>query len=163
MLALYFFRKDAKWKILNKVISATLIGVSLGCHQAFLSVFLLGVLITIMQDLKNNTEIKVVLHNFFKAIIVVLVGVLIKIFFLKLLLFTEGDMLSSYKGANSTSIIDLITRIPMLFKTTYNDFYSYFFNKVITVPNVFYIILAIEIVSIIYKFKTMKKWGDPQK
>ena len=84
---------------------------------------------------------------FGKYIIVLFGGVGIYYVILKILLWSNGISLSSYKGADNVSVISVISRFPERIFQCYRDFFEYYFGT--EIARNAYLINLIQLVTII--------------
>ncbi len=114
ILSVYFLIKKEK---LNILISMFFIIITLGIYQAFL-VIITGLLflVNIIRYIeKKEFNIK----EFFFEVIIVCIGMILYYITLNIILLITNTNLTSYRGADSLSIIDIIKNIPQ------NILYSY--------------------------------------
>ena len=150
VLSIYMI-KNNKNQIQNYIYSIIFIVMSLALYQSFLGVVTTAALFCILQELfddkKKIIDYRIIYTCFGKYIIVLFGGVGIYYVILKILLWSNGISLSSYKGADNVSVISVISRFPERIFQCYRDFFEYYFGTEIS-RNA-YLINLIQLVTII--------------
>ena len=131
VLSIYMI-KNNKNQIQNYIYSIIFIVMSLALYQSFLGVVTTAALFCILQELfddkKKIIDYRIIYTCFGKYIIVLFGGVGIYYVILKILLWSNGISLSSYKGADNVSVISVISRFPERIFQCYRDFFEYYFG-----------------------------------
>lgn len=118
-LSIYFLEKKTKKNIL---ISLILIIVTLGIYQAFL-VVITGLLI-LKYILSYINELEINIKFLIEDIIIISLGMILYFITLKIILFICNTSLTSYRGADSISIIEIIKNIPNNIFQSYKEFFE---------------------------------------
>ena len=163
-LSIFLIRKfeNKKWIIL---ISSLSLALAMGMYQTYLSVTMVLAVATLIIDLLNKKDIKIVCKNILKYIIMGILGIIIFYLLSHLTLILKKLSVSNYMGANTIGIQTLLN-LPNLLPQVYQSFFNYYFTdnilpNTIWNTNIFYIIIfSLILISIIYliiKNKIYKK------
>lgn len=129
ILAFLFIKTNVKQKkksILNIVIAASCLGVSMAFYQAYICVMCVLVIILILKKLVDDESIKEVLKYILACVCTLLLGGCIYFIITKALLYRAGVQLASYKGAENADILYMIKHLPFSIKQCYIQFSDYF-------------------------------------
>lgn len=163
-LAIFLIRKyeNKNWMIL---ISGLLVSLSMGIYQTYLSITMVLCIATLIIDVLNRKELKQVLINIFKYIIMGVISIVLFYTISHLVLFIAKLPVATYNGANTIGIRTILS-LPELLPEAYTSFFNYYFNdnmlpNTIWHTNILYIIIFIvmlfSVVYIIIKNSLYKK------
>lgn len=154
-LSVYLVKKYKNKKII--LISSLALALAMGIYQTYLSVTMCLAVATLTIDLINKKELKQVIINTIRYIIMGIMGIVLFYIISYSLVFLKDLTVASYSGADKIGISTLLS-LPTLLPEAYQSFFNYYFNDKI-IPNtiwgtnIFYIIIfAIMGISIIYIF-----------
>lgn len=153
-LAVFIMRKykDKKWIVF---VSGLFIALAMGMYQTYLSVTMVLCVSTLIVDAINKIELKQILINIFKYILIGILGILFFYLISHFILLITNLPVSGYSGANAIGLTTLL-QMPELLPQAYQSFFNYFFNdnmipNTIWSTNILYIaIFSIELISVIY-------------
>lgn len=138
---------------------------AMGMYQTYLSVAMVLAVASLIIDILNKIDIKQVLKNALRYIIMGIIGIILFYVFAYMTLFFKNLEVSNYSGANQIGIESLLN-IPNLLPQSYQSFFNYYFTDKM-IPNtiwnthIFYLIsFTLSICSLIYiviKNKIYKK------
>ena len=141
------------------------LALAMGMYQTYLSIAMVLAVASLIIDILNKKDIKQVLKNTLRYIIMGIIGIILFYIFAYMTLFFKNLEVSSYSGANEIGIESLLN-IPNLLPQSYQSFFNYYFTDKM-IPNtiwnthIFYIIIfTLSICSLIYiviKNKIYKK------
>lgn len=131
-LAVFLMKKyeNKKWPIF---LGGICIALAMGMYQTYLSVTMVLALATLIFDLFQKREIKQVLRNLLRYVIMGIIGVAVFYLLAHLNLALKNLHVSDYSGANEIGIATILN-IPQLLPETYRSFFQYFFGDQI-IPN----------------------------
>ena len=138
---------------------------AMGMYQTYLSVAMVLAVASLIIDILNKKDIKQVLKNALRYIIMGIIGIILFYVFAYMTLFFKNLEVSNYSGANQIGIESLLN-IPNLLPQSYQSFFNYYFTdkmipNIIWNTHIFYIIIfTLSICSLIYiviKNKIYKK------
>lgn len=163
-LSVYIMQKYEKgnWAI---IASGIFLALAMGMYQTYLSVTMVLSLTTLIIDLLNKKEFKLILKKILRYAIMGLIGILVFFSLAHLTLLLKKLSVSSYSGANQIGLSTLIS-LPDYLPQSYKSFFNYYFNdemipNTIWHTNILYIIIfGIMLISLIYiiiKNKIYKK------
>ena len=162
-LAVYLVKKYKNKRII--LISGFLLAFAMGMYQTYLSVTMCLAVATLIIDLLNKKEVKQVVINALRYVIMGVIGIALFYLISHLVVFLKNLTVASYSGANKIGLSTLLS-LPTLLPEAYQSFFNYYFNdnmipNIIWGTNIFYIIIfAIMLISVIYiivKNKIYKK------
>lgn len=152
-LAVYLVKKYKNKRII--LISGFLLAFAMGMYQTYLSVTMCLAVATLIIDLLNKKEVKQVLINALRYIIMGIIGIALFYLISHLVVFLKNLTVASYSGADKIGLSTLLS-LQTLLPEAYQSFFNYFFNdkmipNIIWGTNIFYIIIfAIMLISVIY-------------
>ena len=128
---------------------------AMGMYQTYLSVAMVLAVASLIIDILNKKDVKQVLKNALRYIIMGIIGITLFYVFAYMTLFFKNLEVSNYSGANQIGIESLLN-IPNLLPQSYQSFFNYYFTDKM-IPNtiwnthIFYIIIfTLSICSLIY-------------
>ena len=128
---------------------------AMGMYQTYLSVAMVLAVASLIIDILNKKDIKQVLKNALRYIIMGIIGIILFYVFAYMTLFFKNLEVSNYSGANQIGIESLLN-IPNLLPQSYQSFFNYYFTdkmipNTIWHTNIFYIIIfTLSLGSLIY-------------
>lgn len=127
-LVIWFIYKF-KYKKAGIIFASLCLMFSLSIYQSYLGVSIgLCIMISII-DLIRNKDIKEVLINVLKTVVVVLIGGALYYIITEIILKFSNLEISSYKSAESVSIIGIIFGLKSSLIQAYKDFFGFFFRN----------------------------------
>lgn len=163
-VAVYALTKITTIKESIKYIILTLVSVILVCsiYQAYLGVLLsLIVVYAIKTTLDDKAKNAIIF--FIKSAIYVFIGICAYYVLFRVICKLIGIRPSGYKGANSLGL-NTILALPNTIKSTFEDFYNFFFKEQVIINNVYYnryaiynILFVTFILSFISVFRKIKE------
>lgn len=160
-LVIWFLYKF-KYKKTGFVLSAICFMFSLSIYQSYIGVSAGLCIIIAILDLLKNKDVKEVLKNIGKTILIVLLGGILYYIATQIMLRISNIEISAYKSAQNISIMGIFAGLNKTIIQTYKDFYSFFFgNEIIFNTNyrrdiiygVFFIMFAIGLVTSLFSIK----------
>lgn len=120
-LAVFIVRKYStkKWPIL---VSSLLLMLAISMYQTYLSVTMVLCVATLIIDVLNKREVKDILLNIFKYLIIGAIGIALFYVISHLIVKLSGLPISSYSGANSIGL-ETLTNFPKLLPEAYQSFF----------------------------------------
>lgn len=152
-LAVYLVKKFKNKRII--LISGFILALAMGMYQTYLSVTMCLAVATLIIDLLNKKEVKQVLINALRYVIMGVIGIALFYIISHLVVFLKNLTVASYSGADKIGLSTLLS-LPTLLPEAYQSFFNYYFNdkmipNIIWGTNIFYIIIfAIMLISVIY-------------
>lgn len=128
-LSAYYIIKSFENKKYNIFIAILLGLICLSIYQAYISVtIVLMILYFIRIIINDNIENKEIFLRFVKSMFYVFVSMICYFIITKLVLRCMGIEFSSYKGANSLSLISIIKSLPITLIDSYRSVYHFLFK-----------------------------------
>lgn len=164
-LVIWFLYKF-KYKKAGIVIASLCFMFSLSIYQSYVGVTVGLCIIVSILDLFRNKDIKDVLINIGKAIMVAIIGGILYLCATKLIHIVLNLEMSNYNNANNVSLIGILTGLKSTICQTYVDFATFFFgNDIIVNANylrgiiygIFFAMFAIAIITNLVKIKEENK------
>ncbi len=167
VLAVYILFR-VKPRAVSIIVSGILLGLSMACYQAYLGVYCIIAVCYFIYRCANHEEdnkafAKNILGCILNTIISMFIGAIVYFGSLHFFLNKYNIALSSYNGADSIAINDLLIGMTHNITKTFKYFYSYFFLDTLKINRladfgVFYLFFALAAVLIVYMIiKTWKK------
>ena len=163
-MSVFLVKKFEKSKSII-LLAGMFLAFAMGMYQTYLSVAMVLAVASLIIDILNKKDIKEVLKNTLRYIIMGIIGIILFYVFAYATLFFKNLEVSNYSGANQIGIESLLN-IPNLLPQSYQSFLNYYFTDKM-IPNtiwnthIFYIIIfTLSICSLIYivvKSKIYKK------
>lgn len=164
-LVIWFLYKF-KYKKTGFVLSTLCFMFSLSIYQSYVGVTVGLCIIVSIIDLFKNKDIKDVLINIGKAVLVVLIGGILYLSATKIIQTVLNLEMSNYNNANNVSLIGILAGLKSTICQTYVDFGTFFFgNDIIVNANylrgiiyaAFFAMLAIGIITNLINIKEENK------
>ena len=139
ILGIYFIKNH---KYLFSIISVI---ISLSLYQAYISVTITGILLLFIVDILDHKQS---LKDFIIQMIVVFIGLVLYLVFLKIGMYILGRSFADYRGASSFGIHTILS-LPKSLLHAYSDFYSFFLLENI-IYNRYYYRIIINLIMFVF-------------
>lgn len=128
ILVIWFLYKF-KYRKFGIAISTILFAFVLSIYQSYIGVVIgLCLMYNLLLLLKNELSFKQLFVNAIKMIFTVFIGAFIYYFLTMIILKINSTVMSTYNGADSVSIINILSNLKTSILATYVDFYKYFMS-----------------------------------
>ncbi len=128
----FYFTPDVCGKIGTKslaisiVISTLCLAISMSFYQAYICVYAVLCVFSIILMLKKNVEMKSILRSSGLYLLTFSAGGLLYYIITKLLLLRAGIEMSTYKGADNAGILNILKHFPQSVAASYREVFGYF-------------------------------------
>ncbi len=126
ILVVWFIYKF-KHKKLGIILSTICFMLSLSIYQSYIGVSIgLCAMMTMLDLIRNEKKLKEIFFNILKTVVAVLIGGILYYILTMIILNVSNLQISSYKGAETVSIISSILSLKTTCIQTYKDFFEFF-------------------------------------
>lgn len=168
VLAFYMVCYGKKYKFyLDAIFAAIFFAISMGFYQAYMGVTFVLIIVFLLKSTIEKIDNKLYFKTLLNSVIMLFIGTPLYIGITKILCYKAGVSLSSYKGADNVSLINIVVSLPKSIVSCYEQFYEYVISKNMGIHLEFchYIVIAfllVEVVSILYRLYVVRKQNSLQ-
>ncbi|MCR5662291.1 MAG: glucosyltransferase domain-containing protein [bacterium] len=170
VLAFYFTpnacgKTGTKSLVIGIIVSTLCLAISMSLYQAYICVYAVLSIFTIILMLKKNAEAKGIFGSSGLYFLTLTAGGLLYYIVTKLLLLRAGIEMASYKGADNAGILNMFKHLPQSVVATYREAFEYVVNgrlnanldlSGVMVALVGSVLILTSIVAIVEMFKEKK-------
>lgn len=154
VFAIYILSKN--FNIKNAIIALTLLVISLGIYQAFISVSMtLAIIVLVRKIIEEYKDYKTVLIMGFKYLFIFLISIVLYLLLVKFFVSINNIQLTDYKGMNEMGTLE-ISKIPYAIFKAYESFFFlkwFNINSLWFMRAIMFLLMAISGVLVLSIFK----------